>query len=386
MSKEVEEFNKKMAEEIEQEKARKELQSKKFKIEQKRVDVQFQQALEAENDLKIANSLDFGQFSQEQVEQLKQENADYIAAAKEPLVFINRDCDQLIPFFRRNLILVGAISGQGKSTAAANIARSVLAQKDPVTKQKAKVLVITNEQNVNDFYNAIICQIKRWPYSNHSKITPEQQKTFDECYDLLTKDGWLTVIGDNHGGTSGLTTSIEGMTSIFENLVNEKIHYSAIIIDYYQNVQFSKLDPTLNEWGVQAKFAGLLDRMKNIYTAPIVLMAQINTKKEKDDSTPFQYRIQGRKVIYTKCTCAVELTAEPEHQRSQLFIRKSRFLEAQNQALFLGYDSGRYVRYDKEFIKKIEEKKAQRMHAQHETMLAAAKSDSVIKDILSEKS
>lgn len=342
-----------------------ELQVKEFAIKERRVNNDFDNLSEHERELQLIKQANFGVMTQEQIDAVRRENVEYILAAREKITFIDKIFDKVVPFFRKNIILIGAKTGEGKSTAVANIAASVMSQIDPKTKKRKRVLVITNEERTSDVYNRVTCLSQGWHYVNHDKFTDVQLKTFDRYInEILTKDGWLNVIDNFYGGTKGTTTTIEGIESIFENLIREKIYYDAVIIDYYQNVKASKKNPHLNEWQVQEKLAAMLDSYKNVYPAPIVLLAQVSPA-DKENKTPFKQRIEGRKVILNVVTCALEMIANKAELTTEWIVHKSRFNEYVGGSVVTGYENGRFVDKDDKFltyaqkVKQAREKEAQ---------------------------
>lgn len=349
----------KLAAVAELEKRRRDVSERKLTIDERRTALQIEQIQQHEKDLELAKKIDFSQLTNEQVQTLQQANRDYINAARTSMSFINNEFKGVIPYFRKNLILIGGKTGEGKSTTVANIAFTTIRQINPNTGKPRRVLVITNEEKSEDVYNRITCLRHGWAYTNHDQFTDEQVSKFDEYIGVLSSGGRMTVIDNEHGGAMGLTTSIEGICTIFDRLIETKDYYDVVLIDYYQNIKYSKRDPSLDEWKVQALLANALDRYKNVYPAPIVLLAQVNPPDEKE--TPFQHRIKGRKVIVDVATCAVEMIADRESYRTQWVVHKSRFNESVGKGFFTGFDRGAYVPYSSEFIAKVAKIKEMRM-------------------------
>lgn len=366
---------KRLAEEAELDKKKKELQSKELLIRDRKASIELERIAQVEKELEIAKNTNFNEMSLEQIEQLRKDNAEYMESARNCMEFINESFRGAIPYFRKNVILIGGKTGEGKSTAVANIVLETMKQKNPSTNKPRRVLVITNEEKSEDVYNRVTCLIKGWHYTNHDQFTEEQKVTFDEYIKMLSSNGRLTVVDDSYNGAFGLTTTIEGIETIFDNLIRDEIYYDAVIIDYYQNVKFSKKNPYLDEYEVQAKLARSLDRYKNVYPAPIVVMAQVNPP-DKEKKTPFQYRIQGRKVIMTTSTVAIEMVADRENLRTEWVIHKSRFNEAVGKAFYTGYFKGKFVNYDIDFIKKVAKLKEEREYKKvYKNIFEEAKND-----------
>lgn len=321
---------------------------KELKVKERRLDNELEKMEQRDKDTEIAKKTSYGVMSEEEVRKMQEETADYMLSARNKLRFINESFDKAIPFFRKNLILIGGKTGEGKSTTVANIIRETIRKTDPATGKKRRILVLTNEEKREDVYNRVTCLIKGWHYTNHDKFTDEQVETFKYYQGVLAKDGMMTVVDDNHGGAGGTTTTLDGICTVFDNLLEAKEFYDVVILDYYQNVKESRKFPSMNEWEVQAALAGKLDRYKNVYPAPIVVLAQVQPP-DAENKTPFKTRIEGRKVILNVCTCCLEMVANREELTTEWWIHKSRFNEAVGQKITTGYSKGQYVLWDEEF-------------------------------------
>ncbi len=350
-------FEEQMAEEAKYDALRKQNSRNKAVLDNVRTTAQLERQQQDEKDLEVMKTSDFGVQTTDQVAAIQRDNRDYIEAARNKMRFIVDDLPNLIgfntvvPFFRKNIILIGAQTGDGKSTTVANIAFFLMKQKNPATGKPARVLVLTNEERKEDVYNRITCLVRGWTYSNHDKFDEEQIKAFNDAIPVLATR--VTVIDNIHDGAHGMTTSIEGFEGIMENLIAKGEMYDVIIIDYYQNYIQSKLDRTLNEYEVQARLTRMIDTYKNVYPAPFVLMAQINAPDENGNPL-FQYRIQGRKLIMTVATCAMEMIVDKKHRLTKWKVVKSRFNESIGEEIATGYEKGRFVAYTDEFKQKIQ--------------------------------
>lgn len=326
------------------EKKRKEVLDKELIVKDHRLDTELQRLALAEKEQATVKNTDYGTMSDADVEKLKQENTSYMLAAREKMRFINQEFDDAIPFYRKNLILVGGATGDGKSTTAANIITTVFRQ-SAEGGRKRRVLVLTNEEKTEDVYNRVVCLLKGWAYVNHDKFTDEQIEFFNNSYQHLRK--YITVVDNFFGGGFMVTTSLEGICGVFDNLLARSEYYDVVIIDYYQNVHHSNSDPRMDPFKVQAELAKRLDQYKNVYPAPIVLLAQV--RPPDDSNTPFKIRVEGSKAINNVCTCSVELIANKQERRTDWVIHKSRFNEAVGANIQTGFSMGRHVLYDDAF-------------------------------------
>ena len=338
-------------------------------IQDRKSSFELEQVLRNERELKKAQATNFGIMSEEEIANIQKNNKDYIEAAKERLLFINKSFNGIVPFFRKNLILIGGKTGEGKSTTVANIVFSTMSQINPKTGKPCRCLVITNEEKPEDVYNRITCHRKGWQYTGHDKFTPEQVEEFDRSIPHMAKDGWLTVIDNSYNGAIGATTSIEGIQAIFDSLIAAEQWFDVILIDYYQNIKYSKKQPRLNEYEVQGMLAAMLDHYKNVYPAPIVLLAQVNPDRENDPK-PFEYRVKGRKVITDPSTFIMEMVANRAELKTDWIIHKSRFDGGVGASVETGFERGRYVEVTEEFKAARAELAAAREAKHLETALA----------------
>jgi replicative DNA helicase len=321
----------------------------------------------AKQELSLAQHINYGAIDSAHTEQIIKDNHDYMEAARNPMTFINSDFDSVVPFFRKNLILIGGKTGEGKSTALANIVTSVIGQVNKETGKVRRALVITNEEKTEDVYNRVTCLLSNWAYTNHDKFTPSQKQVLEKGIQALRNSGMLQVIDDNFMGIPGTTTSIEGIRNILESLIRNHEYYDVILIDYYQNVRMSKEDQNLNQYQVQEMFATMLDQYKNRYPAPIVVLAQVKPPDSQD--TPFNLRIKGSKSIPDRATLILEMVADRDNYRTEWIVHKSRFTEAiANSRFFTGFEKGKFVPYNNEFLQKVNkwrEEKARRAMARN---------------------
>lgn len=360
MNDDVKAFHQSMEKEAEIARRKQALAEKKLDLDESKTDYQFEKFVEAKDEMQRAKLVNYAEPSQAYIEKIVKDNDEYMESARRPMMFINKDFVGTVPFFRKNLILMGAKTGDGKSTTVANIAFGVLSQKSEKTGTVQKALVITNEEVTEDVYNRITCLIKGWAYRDHDKFTDEQRAEFKRMIPILAAKGRLMVIDDKYEGIPGTTTTLEGIKQVLDKLLLEKIHYNVIIIDYYQNVKFSKQNPFMNEYEVQQAFAAILDQYKNSYPAPIVLMCQVDPTTE-ENRKPFEHRIKGRKVISDKATSTIEIIADRENMRTEWHVHKGRFSGAVGRSFFTGFDHGKYVPWDESFIRKVALIKEKRM-------------------------
>lgn len=369
MSKDLDDLNEKIQKEMDIERRKKAVSEKELDLKEKRIDIAFENLVKGKEEAEKSEAVSFGTMSEEAVQELITNNEDYLEAAKHPIPFICSEFDSIVPFFRKNLVLITAASGQGKSTCVANIVFSAMKMKNPTTGKPYRILVLTNEEAPEDFYNRLTCFIKGWQYSNHDKFSDDQRSEFSKFIRVLTKNGNVTVIGDQFSSIGGWTTSVEGVVQIFDNLIRDQEEYDVVILDYYQNVTKSREQPDLNEYQVQRLLSNEFDRIKNVFPGVIVVMAQIDPLKDKDDTTSYNLRLKGTKLIITKSTFICEIIPEYKLFRSTWIVHKSRFTSSNGMRVITGFDRGRYVPYSKEFQLNVAKKIEQNMTKEKEKEL-----------------
>lgn len=353
MSKEIDDFNEILQKDLELKRRKDAVSEKDLILKEHRVERDLTELVKNTTELEQAKVVSFGKMSQENIEQLVADNDEYMSAAKNAMMFINEEFKKIVPYFRKNLILVGGDTGDGKSTTVANIVFSTISRMNPATGKSCRVLVLSNEEAPEDFYNRVTCLVKGWRYTNHDQFTDEQRNTFKGYIPKWAQGGRLTIIGDTYQGVPGWTTSVEGIETIFNNLIRDGEIYDVIIIDYYQNVRYSKVDPKMDEYNCQRKLSGVLDQMKLRYPGPIVVMAQMKRLVDDEDTTPFNIRMKGSKLICDKATFICELIPERKLLRSKWRVWKSRFTESVGQSIYTGYDRGKFVPYSIDFQKNV---------------------------------
>ena len=282
-------------------------------------------------------------MSDEEIKVTKLKNRIYLDGAKSGMLFMNKVFHKFVPMWAGNIILVGGRTGGGKSSATANLILSTIEQINPITGKNRKVLVISNEEAPLQVYNRLTCLIHKYNYQKQEEFTEEQKQVLIDSIGIWPKKG-ITVIGeDGHGKTN----SVDGIKSIFENL---------ILIDYVQKISSSKKDPKAPHWKILKDVMDVLDYYKNEYPAPIVVMSQLSSGNTGDPNNEmdFQDRIRGGKDILTPCTVALEMVPDYENLTTKWRLWKNRYNgELVGGSRMTGYDRGRFVELTDEFKRNV---------------------------------
>lgn len=336
-------------EQKELDKKKKEVQEKRLLVDEYRLTNELNRIIKNEEDLKYHEKINVGMISDEEIKDLQYKSQIYFEGAKNGMLFLSEDFRGWVPLWGGNIVLLGARTGGGKSSVAANLIFSTIQQKNPVTGYNRKVLCISAEETPIQVYGRLSCLLRNYNFNEQDDFTEEQKNDLINLISKWAKTG-VTVIGEDGRGN---TSTLEGIELILKNLIETKTYYDLILIDYIQKITTSKKNPQLPQYVVLKEVMNLLDTFKNNYPGAIVVLSQI---KAENPETPidFQERIRGCKDIMTPCTVALELEADIKLRRSRFHVRKNRYKGSTlNGWVDMGYDRGRFVPYTDEFQKQI---------------------------------
>lgn len=330
-------------------KAKNDLENKDLRIRRSNIEERYNDLLIRERKRDSLKSVGdrLGNYNESRVTDLIRRNDDYITMAKQAKTFLGLEIfKDKVAFFPRNIILIGATTGTGKTTTSANITLSTI-------RQNGKILILTNEENINDILNRIVFLLNGWAYTDHDKITEEQQKECSRLYPFLLQR--IEIIDDFYNGVGGTTTTLEGIKSICEaakaKADSGQVQYDVIIIDYIQNVISSTNSANMEQWKVISNLGNYLDQFKNVYNCPIVLLSQL--KSSQDEDVDFKDRIEKSKAIMNVATTAIEVRSDMANLKSEFIIKKSRFKNSFGKKVAVGYDRGKFVEYTSEFANMV---------------------------------
>lgn len=330
---------------------KKDLQEKKLLVDTYKYTNELERIRKGEEDIKKVSQVNVGILTEQDILDLKNKNRSYLEAAKNCMEFLNKDFSKLAPLFPGTLALVGARTGGGKSSLTANLMVSTLRQINPLTGNNRKVLCISSEEQPFMCYNRLSCHILNLNFDSQDEFTDEQKQKLVDCTEHWARMG-ITVIGEDG---SGLTNTIEGINSIFENLMKTNTYYDLILIDYIQKVTSSRKNPNMKPHEVLRETMYLLDNYKNQMNSAIVVMSQLSSQKSEDEvELDFQDRLRGCKDLITPATLAIELIPDYKLRKSTFIIRKNRYKgNMVGGKIHFGYDRGKFVPYTEEFKKSI---------------------------------
>lgn len=236
---------------------------------------------------------------------------------------------------------MGATSKSGKSTLCANIAHSILLQ-------GKKTLVITNEESSTDVLARVAC-LELGINFNKDKLghTSEHDR-----HNVTKQIKEVAKLVDVAGKEKYRTWSTEVVRKILDKVVDDD--YSVIMLDYFQLVSQSLVNPSLGYVEVLTQLAVFLSSFIKRSRAPLVVFAQL-----RDDgkvSEPFKNRIEHCKNIFNQATQIFELLKDGENLQSILRVVRSRF--GDSESYYFGFDKGKLTSIDAPLV--VEDSKENR--------------------------
>jgi len=322
-------------------KKKKEVQEKRLLVDEFKLTNELERITQNKSDMAKAKNVNVGIMSEEEIADTQAKNRAYLEGAKNGMLFLNESFRKYIPLWAGNIVLIGARTGSGKSSAAANLILTTMTQKHPETGENRKILTISCEETPLQVYNRLTCLVKGYDYSDQDTYTDQQKQDLVDFSGKWPRLG-ISVIGEDGRGR---TDSVEGIRSIFEALVSSGTQYDLIIIDYIQKIINSKSNPSAKPYDVLKEVMSVLDHYKNIYPACIVVMSQLSSQKSGDpeNELDFQDRLRGSRDIITPCTVAMEMVPDFQKLKTRWHIRKNRYKgSVVGGYIDTAYDKGRF--------------------------------------------
>ena len=353
------EFNRKLEEDKNLDKKRKEVQEKKLLVEDRRYSNELERIQKGDEDMLRTSNVNVGVLTDEDILTIQKQNRAHLEASKNSMMFLNKEFSKIVPFFPGTLALIGARTGGGKSSLAANLITSTVRQINPITGNNRRVLLISSEELPITCYNRLTCHIKDMNFDAQDEFTEEQKEVLVDYIAKWARAG-VTILGEDD---AHLTTSIEGIDSIFKNIIKTDAHYDLILIDYIQKITTSRKNPSMKPHEVLRETMYLLDGYKNKLNSAIAVMSQLSSQKSGDDAVEldFQDRLRGCRDLITPSTVAIELVPFYSDHKSRFIIRKNRYKGSTvGGHIDLGYKKGKYIPYTEEFQKEVSAAKEKR--------------------------
>jgi replicative DNA helicase len=233
-------------------------------------------------------------------------------AYRKNLPLISKELSDKVPTVPGSLILIGGMTGVGKSTTTANIIRKLW-------KEGKKVLIITNEETLETVVNRIAFIEANLDYNEFRKDdfspTPEQEQIIVDVGNEVVK---FVTVKDKPVESCKL----EGVKAILDD-AKKKQTYDVIILDYFQAVSES----IQNKGRVEILYE-LRDYLKDFCreeAPPVILFAQLIPLEAKETDRNMEVRIKWVKGLMEAATSALEIVKEPGIPVTRFVVTKSRW-------------------------------------------------------------
>lgn len=267
--------------------------------------------------------------------------------------FLRKPVCSKIKFESHQLMAIGAVSGNGKTTSAADIAYSLGIE------QKKKVLILSTEEPWDMMWGRIIqCHTGINAKMFADRPNELEQSKLIQALDL--REEYLNniviispdTVKDQEGRINGhYIQTLDGFKHLWASLKHSD--FDAIIIDYFQKIDEDSRKPNSSEPVVLKNFAKFLDAEKNKDDMPpIVIMCQLKAP-DGGETVHVKNRIEWCKGLYNVATDFIEIVSKPHQFESAFVVWKSRY-EGEIAQVTMGFDKvfRRYVSNDAAFRQK----------------------------------
>lgn len=261
----------------------------------------------------------------------------YNKMIKEKITFINDDITSCIPFTRENLYLMGAYSGHGKSTVAANVSY-------PLWKEQKKSLIISNEEPKQDILMRIACLELGYNFNDYKKgrMPGVIQKELAMLFPDISR--YVKIIDVNY--KEGFTTKTQSIKNALTKVQNED--FSCAMIDYFQLIKYDTTKPGASNYEVLDDLRVWFGRYIKSSNIPIVLFAQLHSSEKRGKS--LDGRIKDCPTIIEPATVVIEVAPDFENRTTAFIIHKDRF-GMEGAKIICDFNKGRFVSHDEEALR-----------------------------------
>lgn len=253
-----------------------------------------------------------------------------IRALRDNIPFITKEITDF--HLSQGLIIIGAKTGQGKSTTLANILAGFMEAK----KEGHRALVITNEETTASVYNRIACVMLKQSFKAfHNAQLPEhielevQTLAQDLIEHIVVEEGNKQFdMTDSSHVKSALAYASEG-------------GFKLACLDYFQTVTQDSEHPERGPVEVSKDLGFFLKDYGRRVTIPVVAFAQLHPSSEMPD---FAQRVQNDRTIVNHCFIAIEIIPDFETKTTQAIVHKDRMGGGQGKKYTFVFEGGRFVK------------------------------------------
>ncbi|MCB0364765.1 MAG: hypothetical protein KDD68_05230 [Bdellovibrionales bacterium] len=270
-----------------------------------------------------------------QTEAVKAQRAQRLKSIENRLSFISPFFDEAGFFLGQGLTVIGAVSGDGKSTTAANI----LCRFIETDSTSRRILLITNEETAEAALSRTACGLHGIDYIKYrgKELPAETMNLINNSVDRLNLK--VQVIDGDMGDLQ--TTNLEDIKTILENAKKAPDQWAMVILAYYQTV-YSSNNPNLNDHGPILKQLG--NYMKSFVkdsSLPLIVFAQL--KNADEFSSSVKNRLENDKHLYNHAYNVIEIVKDIDTRTTRFNFDKTRFAEVKDGCLTLRLEGTRFT-------------------------------------------
>lgn len=261
--------------------------------------------------------------------QYVQDQKDRGEALRRKLPFLSPN---FLPYFylTNGLILVGAKTGQSKSTTAANIVAGFLK-----SNEDKQAIVVSNEEKSDAVLQRIACVLTEVSYIDYFRghVTPDERVRVEETVAYVL--GRVAVVSEADTYNMGY---LEDVLAVLEGAVTENV--GIIVIDYLQTITASREDSSLDTFRVLKKLGTALKDYGRKYALPVVVLAQL---KNSEMGMDFASRVQNDKHMANHAFICIEVRPDFQAKETEFIIHKDRFWGHTGKKVRAAFVGGRHV-------------------------------------------
>jgi hypothetical protein len=327
---------------------------KEFAVKEMKIETAFNDLVSHKANIEFMKELNVDNLPNSYVDNARDEQDRFLDGSKNRLRFICPAFDQVVPYFAGNLIVIGTTTGDGKTSTSAELINVTLLQTSKRTGNRCRVLLINNEETRGDGYTRQWHLFNRRPYSKLDALSNLEKEAISKFQDEMHASGALVIVDNGLTNAGNSTTTVEGVEAILKSVCENKNHFDLIVIDYFQKIQNSSLQPGADTTSVLTKVVNLLDDYRKKLPCALVVFAQL--KPEDSQNSDFHNRIKLRKSILEVATFAAEVKRDTENYETHFKIEKNRLVQGTvGKTISLGFNRvlGRLETLTEDFKKKV---------------------------------
>lgn len=218
------------------------------------------------------------------------------------------------PEFRlmKGLVVVGALTGQSKSTTNANVIWGFL--RDVPTK---KAICITNEEPMEGVYNRLGCLAVGVSYGRYQTglLKPRTMEAVEIAARQFMDRVEVVCAGDWN------MTYMEDVKAVCDYASDAINDVGMVTLDYFQTVVSSRLNRIETPYQVFKKLGLYFKEYGTRSAPPIVAFVQIRAGKD----VLFKERIEGDRELLNHAFAALEVIPNFKELTTKFIVRKSRY-------------------------------------------------------------